>query len=114
MRVVAAGLIALCLAYTARSASQAAFEQDGYQLTKTVSYKSGLGQIGTSINATILDNGKHKRVYYLEGDGYTMGYLTAQLAEPEASDMWYVSLSTTPCLPHHLRLRFHVVHVEHP
>jgi len=77
----------------------AAFSADGFDIlptpnpadrTTTVPYQEKNGCIGiaaVSRTSKTYDNGKPKRVYYVEGDNFQMGYLIGLLAEPDVSRM---------------------------
>jgi hypothetical protein len=64
-----------------------AFAIDGYAVKKTELFNGKRGILAEHPAACIGDTAKHKKVLYLEGDGYQMGYLTGLLAEPDVSRM---------------------------
>lgn len=68
-----------------------AFDRDGYAVDTArdvVVFNERVGIRATHRSATIGRTGKHKPVYYLEGDPFTMGYLLGRLA---ANDVKRVS-----------------------
>lgn len=68
----------------------AAFKKDGYDVDRTSDVLLCGEKIGiraTHATAVIGTTGKKKKVFYLEGDPHTMGYLQGKLAEPEIERM---------------------------
>lgn len=60
---------------------EAAFASDGWNIADSFTTKRGHhGYFAQHKHATILDNGEPKKAYYLEGDGYDMGYLHGALS----------------------------------
>lgn len=76
-----------------------AFDSDGFnikyfddpehpgQKRGYVEYMGKIGMLGESRDSTNIVTGEPKRVYYVEGDPYQMGYLLGLMAEPEISRM---------------------------
>ena len=64
-----------------------AFEKDGFEIEKTVTWSGRKGVAAVHKTAVNYDTGKKKRVYYLEGTGYEAGYLMGMLAEPDVEAM---------------------------
>ena len=64
-----------------------AFNDDGYDVVKNVTYGGRRGFTAASRNVTVLSTGAHKVVHYVEGDAYSMGYLAGLLTETGASAM---------------------------
>jgi hypothetical protein len=52
-----------------------------------VTYNGQRGIVASSVNVTVRNTGAAKRVYYVEGAGYDMGYLMGMLSEHDASLM---------------------------
>jgi len=50
-------------------------------------YQGKIGMLGLSRTAKNIVTGEPKRVYYIEGDAYQMGYLLGMMAEPEVERM---------------------------
>lgn len=65
----------------------AAFSKDGYSIKKIVNQFDKVGIMAESNTATNYDTGNKKKVYYLEGTNYVMGYLFGLLSEKEISSM---------------------------
>jgi hypothetical protein len=68
----------------------AAFKYDGYAVDRTADVLLCGEKIGiraTHTTAVIGATGKKKKIYYLEGDPHTMGYLQGKLAEPDIERM---------------------------
>jgi hypothetical protein len=68
----------------------AAFNSDNYSVdssTDVIVYKESIGMRAMHKTAVIGTTGKKKKVYYIEGDSHTMGYLMGKLAEPEIERM---------------------------
>jgi hypothetical protein len=66
------------------------FNTDGFIVNKdsdVVVHDNFIGMRATSKTAVIGTTGKKKKVYYIEGDAHTMGYLMGQLSEPDISRM---------------------------
>lgn len=64
-----------------------AFNSDGFEILKIATYNGKRGIAAQSRTAFNYDTGKPKKVYYLEGTPYEMGYLLGSLAEDEVSRM---------------------------
>ncbi len=64
-----------------------AFNNDGFEIDKVVTYKGRLGIAAKSRTAVNYDNALPKKVYYLEGNAYESGYLMGSLAEAEVERM---------------------------
>lgn len=64
-----------------------AFNSDGFEIAKVVTYNGRLGIAADSRSAVNYDTGKPKRAYYLEGTPYESGFLMGSLAEEEISRM---------------------------
>ena len=64
-----------------------AFNSDGFEVGKVVTYNGRLGIAAESKTAFNYDTGKHKKAYYLEGTAYETGFLMGSLAEEEISRM---------------------------
>lgn len=64
-----------------------AFEKDGYKITQHISKFSRLGVVAEHKTAFNYDTGEKKRVYYIEGTHYEMGYLLGFLAEKQIQEM---------------------------
>jgi hypothetical protein len=68
----------------------AAFDSDNYfvdQSSDVIVSEGFIGIRATHKTAVIGSTGKKKKVYYIEGNPYTMGYLTGKLAETEIERM---------------------------
>lgn len=63
------------------------FKSEDFEIGKIVSFKGKHGIVAHSKAAFNYDTGKPKRVYYLEGNAYEMGFLMGSLAEEEVSRM---------------------------
>lgn len=105
MRINLALLALLALLATARAAPRvprlapplsgaalnASFLADGFVGGELLSYSNGThagrALLALSANATTLSTGRPKRALYLEGDGYSMGRLTAVAAGEDARRM---------------------------
>ena len=64
-----------------------AFARDGFEVVKIVKKFNRVGIAAESKSVTNYDTGQRKRVYYIEGSGYEMGFLLGALAEGEISSM---------------------------
>jgi hypothetical protein len=67
-----------------------AFDTDNYSVdpaADVIVYEGFIGMRATHKTAVIGTTGKKKKVYYIEGDPYAMGYLMGKLAEPEIGRM---------------------------
>ncbi|MGE5615183.1 MAG: carcinine hydrolase/isopenicillin-N N-acyltransferase family protein [Bacillota bacterium] len=64
-----------------------AFDRDGCEVVKVVTYKGRTGITAESITAVNYDTKEPKKVYYLEGNPYETGYLMGSMAEKEISRM---------------------------
>lgn len=64
-----------------------AFARDDFEVVKVVKKFNGVGIAAESKSVTNYDTGQRKKVYYLEGSGYEMGFLLGSLAESEISSM---------------------------
>lgn len=64
-----------------------AFANDGYEIGKIVIKFGKIGIMAESIKAYNYDTGQKKKVFYLEGSAYEMGYLLGTLAESDISAM---------------------------
>lgn len=64
-----------------------AFNRDGFEVAKVVTYKGRVGIAAESKYAFNYDTGSPKRAYYLEGSPYEAGYLMGCLAEREIDRM---------------------------
>lgn len=64
-----------------------AFNSDGFEIDRVVTYKGRLGITAKSRKAVNYDNTLPKKVYYLEGNAYETGYLMGSLAEAEVERM---------------------------
>jgi hypothetical protein len=68
----------------------AAFDADNYSVdpaTDVMNYEGFIGIRATHKTAVIGKTGKKKKVYYVEGNPYTMGYLIGRLAHAEIERM---------------------------
>lgn len=72
----------------------AAFNADGFDVLPTgptkqpYQVKDGcIGVAAISRTSTTHDDGQYKRVYYVEGDNYQMGWLLGAMAEPDVAKM---------------------------
>ena len=68
----------------------AAFSRDGYTVDRNsdvIQCGEKIGMRATHTTAVIGTTGRKKKVYYLEGDPHTMGYLQGRLAESEIERM---------------------------
>ncbi len=63
------------------------FNSDGFEVTKIVTFNGKRGIAAQSKTAFNYDTGNPKKVYYLEGDPYEMGFLMGSLAEDVVSRM---------------------------
>lgn len=66
---------------------QLAFSQDNYDIIKTYSYQGRLGILAEHRTAVNYESKQKKRVLYVEGTPYQMGYLVGYLSEPEVAKM---------------------------
>jgi hypothetical protein len=64
-----------------------AFNSDGFEIDRIVTYGNRLGIAARSKTAVNYDNGQPKKVYYLEGGAYEAGFLMGRLAETEIERM---------------------------
>jgi len=64
-----------------------AFKRDGYEIRKIVKEFNRLGIMAESRSAFNYDTRERKKVYYLEGNHYEMGYLLGLLAEKDIDAM---------------------------
>lgn len=64
-----------------------AFNADGYNVIKILNNFNRIGIMAEHKTATNYDTGKKKKIYYIEGSNYEMGYLLGILAEKEISAM---------------------------
>lgn len=64
-----------------------AFNRDGFEIVRVVTYKGRTGIAAESKTAANYDTGQPKKAYYLEGNPYEMGYLMGSMAENEISRM---------------------------
>ncbi|HHW23663.1 MAG TPA: hypothetical protein GXX26_12430 [Clostridiaceae bacterium] len=64
-----------------------AFDKDGYKITEHFSKFGRLGIAAEHKTAFNYDTGEKKRVYYVEGTHYEMGYLLGFLAEEQIREM---------------------------
>jgi len=66
-----------------------AFDKDGFDLAESgvFRFSNRLGIIAEHRTARNYDTGRRKRVYYVEGTPYEMGYLMGRMAEPEIDRM---------------------------
>lgn len=64
-----------------------AFNKDGYEITEHINTFSRLGVVAEHRTAFNYDTGEKKRVYYIEGTHYEMGYLLGYLAEKQIQEM---------------------------
>jgi hypothetical protein len=62
---------------------QKAFENDGYIIKRSISKSNKIGVVAENVEATNYNTGQKKRIYYLEGDSKTRGYLLGRLAAKE-------------------------------
>lgn len=60
-----------------------AFDKDGYSIAKVAKYKDGRGALAYHRTAVNYETKKPKRLFYLEGSAYEMGYLMALLAHED-------------------------------
>jgi hypothetical protein len=72
---------------TALSRLLHAFEKDGFEARSIITKFNGLGIMAEHKTAKSYDTGNKKRLYYLKGTPYEMGYLMGLLAEPEIARM---------------------------
>ena len=64
-----------------------AFKKDGYEVKKIITRFNRVGIVAEHKDAVNYDTGQKKKVYYLEGTNYEMGYLLGLLAENDISSM---------------------------
>ena len=64
-----------------------AFNSDGFEVSRVITYKGRTGIVAESKTASNYDTGRPKKVYYLEGTAYETGFLMGSLAEEEVSRM---------------------------
>lgn len=64
-----------------------AFNSDGFEIGRVITYNGRLGIAAESKTALNYDTGRPKKVYYLEGTAYETGFLMGSLAEEEVSRM---------------------------
>lgn len=64
-----------------------AFNSDGFEIGKVITYNGRLGIAAESKTASNYDTGRPKKAYYLEGTAYEAGFLMGSLAEEEVSRM---------------------------
>lgn len=64
-----------------------AFELDGYIVNKIITRFNKVGIMAEHRTAVNYDTGKKKKVFYVEGTSYEMGYLMGLLAENDISSM---------------------------
>ena len=64
-----------------------AFARDNFEVVKIVKKFKRVGVAAESKSVTNYDTGRRKKVYYIEGSGYEMGFLLGSLAESEISSM---------------------------
>ncbi len=64
-----------------------AFNKDGYEVKRVVTKFNRVGIMAEHKTAFNYDTGQKKKIYYLEGTHYEMGYLLGLLAENEIADM---------------------------
>lgn len=71
---------------------QVAFDQDGFDVQRMVTYNGSRGIEAISRNVTLLSTGAAKRVRYVEGSAFAMGYLRASLnyADTERACTTYI------------------------
>jgi hypothetical protein len=55
------------------------------QVERWVSFNGSRGAVARSQHAVVLDDGRPKRAYYVEGGAYEMGFLMGLLAPNETS-----------------------------
>ena len=60
-----------------------AFHRDGFEVKSIVSKFNGFGIMAEHRTAFNYDSGQKKKIYYLEGTHYEIGYLIGMLAENE-------------------------------
>jgi len=79
-----------------------AFRSDGYDVSRLVEYQGARGLLAEHSTAKTRDPrnpgpGAAKRAYYVEGNGYQMGYLMGLMAEPQVQRMtWDFTNAVTP------------------
>lgn len=64
-----------------------AFDKDGFEAKNIITKFNGLGIMAEHKTARSYDTGSKKKVYYLKGTPYEMGYLMGLLAETEIAQM---------------------------
>ena len=64
-----------------------AFGEDGYDIKKVKTYNQRIGIMAEHRSAVNYETKKRKRVYYVEGNPYEMGYLLGLMAEEEIHRM---------------------------
>lgn len=64
-----------------------AFQKDGFEVKRIVTKLNGLGMMAEHKTAYHYDSGEKKKIYYLEGTPYEMGYLMGLLAEKQIAEM---------------------------
>lgn len=70
------------------------FDKDGFEAITTIRKFNGLGVLAQHRSAHSYDSGIKKRIYYLRGTPYEMGYLMGLLAEREIAHMTEVFTET--------------------
>ncbi len=66
---------------------ESAFRTDGFEVVRHVQKGERLGMLARHAWARNTVTGAPKRACYVEGDGYTMGWLVGALAEPDVARM---------------------------
>jgi hypothetical protein len=64
-----------------------AFRNDGFEVTRVITYNGRTGIAAENKTALNYDTGKPKKAYYIEGNPYELGYLMGNMAEKEVSLM---------------------------
>ena len=64
-----------------------AFNKDGFEIARVVTYHGKTGVAAVSRSAVNYDTGRAKKAYYLEGNAYEAGYLMGSLAAEEVERM---------------------------
>lgn len=64
-----------------------AFDSDGFEIARVVTYNGRLGITAESRTAVNYDTGSPKKAYYVEGTPYETGWLMGNMAEPEIARM---------------------------